>query len=380
MDDLFEGIQILSPTQLENSLQEKEKPDTEETVTNDDVFNIVPVTQVSDEKEIKEETTDNTEEKPEGTQSKSSVAYKALIKELVKEGIITVSEGEDIEKIDGNFDTIKSLVEKTLEQKLKDKEDNWKKSFSGAKKRFLEIEDAFSDADHAILMAQRLEYLESLNEDAIKKNPQLQKQIIFEELKGKGFSDQDAVEFIEEIEEGKLEEKAIKAFPSLKSQTTKHVEKSREERAKIEEAQKAEATETFNKLLGTIEEKKSFIDGLELNKVSREKLKNNITNIVHKDEKTGKEMNSLMYKQHRNPVEFELLINYYDSLGLFNIDKTGNFKPDISKLKTIAKTTAVNELDQVLASEERTLGGGGNFSSKTESALSLLKEAFKNKK
>ena len=101
-------------------------------------------------------------------------------------------------------------------------------------------------------------------------------------------------------------------------------------------------------------------------------------NPVHKDPKTGREFNSLMYKQHRNPVEFEMLINYYDTLGLFDIDGEGKFKPNISKLKTVAKTEAVSELDKIIAAEEQR-GVGRNTSvetsKRTEGILSLLERA-----
>jgi hypothetical protein len=105
-------------------------------------------------------------------------------------------------------------------------------------------------------------------------------------------------------------------------------------------------------------------------------------NPVHKDPETGVEYNSLMYKQKRNPVEFEMLINYYDTIGLFNLDKEGKFKPDISKLKTVAKTAAINELDKVIAAEEQR-GVGRNTSvetsQKTQGLLSMLENAFNKK-
>jgi hypothetical protein len=89
-----------------------------------------------------------------------------------------------------------------------------------------------------------------------------------------------------------------------------------------------------------------------------------------------------MYKQQRNPVEFEMLINYYDTLGLFNLDKEGKFKPDITKLKNVAKTAAINELDKVIAAEEQR-GVGRNTSmetsQKTEGILSLLERATSKK-
>jgi hypothetical protein len=90
-----------------------------------------------------------------------------------------------------------------------------------------------------------------------------------------------------------------------------------------------------------------------------------------------------MYKQQRNPVEFEMLINYYDTLGLFNLDKQGKFKPDISKLKAVAKTAAINDLDKIISAEEQR-GVGRNTSvetsKKTEGILNMLDRAFKNNK
>ena len=100
---------------------------------------------------------------------------------------------------------------------------------------------------------------------------------------------------------------------------------------------------------------------------------------VYKDNKTGREYNSLMYKQTRNPVEFEMLINYYDTLGLFNLDKQGKFKPDISKLKQVAKTKAINELDKIIASEDRNVGKNTSVetSQKTSNILDMLDRAMK---
>jgi hypothetical protein len=135
-------------------------------------------------------------------------------------------------------------------------------------------------------------------------------------------------------------------------------------------------------LLDNIDARENFIDGLNLNKISRDKLKNNIMNPVYKDPKSGKEFNSLMYKQQRNPVEFEMLINYYDTLGLFNLDKEGKFKPDISKLKSVAKTAAITELDKIIAAEdERGVGRNTSVetSQKTEGILSLLEKAVNRK-
>jgi hypothetical protein len=234
------------------------------------------------------------------------------------------------------------------------------------------------------MMAQRLEFLENLKESDIKGNEELQKQIYFEQLKAKNFSDQEAVEALEDaIAMNKLEEKAFKAIPELHKQSTQVVAYSRQQKEAKTAAQVEAQNKAFENLIANIETRESFVDGLNLNKITKDKLKSNIITPVYKDKETGREYNSLMYKQQRNPVEFEMLINYYDTLGLFNLDKQGKFKPDISKLKAVAKTAAINDLDKIISAEEQR-GVGRNTSvetsKKTEGILNMLDRAFKNNK
>lgn len=392
-NDLFEGIQIMTPQELENAAKggEPSAEDTNKTVeTTEDTFSIEPVRPTSgDAGETTEESKITpVEDKPANSQSsnesnKGEVVYKALLKELVKEGVITAAEAENIDELPGTFDTIKELLSKTIEQNVESKQENWKKSLSGEKKRFLEIEDAFDSTDQAIIMAQRLEFFDNLDEETISSDVNLQKQLYYEKLKAKNFSEKEAIEAIEDAEAvNKLQQKALESLPELRTEALDVVEKAKEaKQAKTKEAQEAQA-KAFENLLDNIEKRNSFIDGLTLNKISKDKLKANIIDPVYKDPNTGKEYNSLMYKQMKNPVEFEMLINYYDTLGLFNITKEGSFKPDIAKLKAVAKTSAISELDKVIAAEEQR-GVGRNTSvetsAKTQSALDILEKAFGNK-
>ena len=379
-EELFEGLQIMSPEELNSAV--KAESNEEEGVTKEvEEFEIKPVVSEKGDEDTTAETKEQptTKETSGSNENKNEVVYKALMKELVNAGVLTIEEMEKLDELPGTFDSIKELVSKTVETNFNAKQENWKKGLSPEKKRFLEIEDAFDETDQAILMAQRLEFFENVNTDQIKEDENLQKQIYFDLLKAKNFSDQDAIEAIEDaVAVNKLEEKALKAVPELKSQAQKVVQESKSIREQHTKAQQEAQTKAFEDLLSNIDTRDAFIDGLNLNKISKDKLKNNIMNPVYKDAKTGKEFNSLMYKQQRNPVEFEMLINYYDTLGLFNLDKEGKFKPDISKLKSVAKTAAINELDKVIAAEEQR-GVGRNTSvetsQKTEGILSLLERA-----
>lgn len=384
-DELWEGLQIMTPQELNQTIENKDNPEDSKPEEKTE-FTLEPVrAEVGDDApENKEVPTETKPVSNEGPKGNNEVVYKALLKELVTGGIITAAEADNLDELPGNLDTIKELLNKTIEQGVDAKQQDWKKSLPSEKKRFLEIEDAFDQTDQAIIMAQRLEFFDSLTTDAVSENPTLQKQLYFEHLKSKNFSDQEAMEAVEDADAvGKLEQKALEAIPKLKAQSAEIVEQSRaakqEMNAKAQEAQ----TKAFESLLNDIDSRESFIDGLNLNKISREKLKSNIIEPVYKDPKTGREFNSLMYKQMKNPAEFEMLINYYDTLGLFNITKEGKFRPDISKIKAVAKTAAITELDKVISAEEQR-GVGRNTSvetsPKTDNILSLLEQATKVRK
>lgn len=390
-NELFEGISIMSPQEMENTLSdvgeekeevievEEESTEITEAKTETEEPSIAPVSE-TEENDEDVEITDNR------SSDDNSKIYAAIVKDMMDEGIVLGPEDEDELKDlleNATADTIKKLMSGTVEKAFQAKTENWKNSFSGAKKKFLEIEDAFTDADAAIQMAQRLEFFENLSENAISEDENLQKNIYYEFLKSKGFTDSDALEAIEEADAiDKLKEKALKSVPQLKQQAQGAVQQAKQLKdAEMQKAQ-AEYEQRYENLMHTIDEKESFIDGLKLNKISKDKLKSNISAPVYKDDK-GNQYTSLMYKQMRNPIEFEMLINYYDSIGLFNIDKSGQFKPDVSKIKNVAKTKAVSELDKIVSRENERGYGRATSDRPTErqdGILNMLEQAYGNKK
>lgn len=385
-EELFDGIQIMSPQEIESSLDTSSESTSEgeETTETQESAPEFEITSPNDSKEGDESedsaSIEPVEESSEVEESGPN-AYSALIKDLVSEGVLTGPEGDELEEVlkDASSETVKKFVQNTVEKSFQAKQENWKKNLDPTKKRFLEIEDAFNETDTAIQMAQRLEFFENLSTEAVAEDENLQKNIYYEYLKERGFSDAEAAEAIEDASAvDKLQDKALKAIPALKNNAEAYVENSRKQKQAEMQQQRQANEEAFNRLINTIEEREEFVPGLKMNKIAKDKLKSNITSSVYQDDK-GNKYTSLMYKQMRNPAEFEMLINYYDTLGLFNLDSSGKFKPDISKLKNVAKTKAVSELDKVLAKENSKGIGQGNSmasSDKTKSALDLLERAF----
>ena len=386
-EDLFDGIEIMSPGELDSAISTgEETTESEEKIESTDDISIVPVEQTSgdlgetaEEGKIvePEETTKTTPTSQGPSESDKSAFYTAMLKEMINEGVIASPETE--EELEGSLDKLKELMKGTLEKSFQGMTKQWQDGFSGAKKKFLEIEGSFSNADLAVQTAQQIEFFDNLSEKDLKEDDTLQKNVYYEYLKSKNFSDAEIREQIEDADAiGKLEDKALKAVPYLR-QRAAGIIKQEDQKKQAQEAEwSKKREENYNHLMNSIDKKDEFIDGLKLNKVSKDKLKANITQPIYTDDK-GKGYTSLMYKQMRNPTSFEMLVNYYDSIGLFDIDKGGNFKPNISKLQKIAKTRAVSELDKVIAaSNERGVGRQTSVdaSEKTTGILDLLERGI----
>lgn len=378
-EDLFAGISIMTPQELNSEIASGEGNDEGKKV--DDEFQILtPEAGVEPDKTVTSpsETTDSTST-PNSNVSGNEVIYKALIKEMVDNGVLSVEEGDELEELPGTLDTIKSLMSKTVGKATKESQDAWKNSLSKSKKRFFDIEDAFDNDDLAIQMTERLEFFDTITDESLSENVDLQKSIYHQFLLGKGYTEAEAREEIADADSlDKLADKAAKALPHLKKEANDFVENSRTQKVQKQEMTKKQMEDQFNSLMTNIESRESFVDGINLNKIAKDKLKENITKPVHTDEQ-GRQYTSLMYKQKQNAAEFEMLINYYDTLGLFNIDKSGKFKPDISKLKAVAKTAAVNEVDKVISAESQR-GVGRNtsidVSDKAKGIFNVLEGAF----
>jgi len=395
-NELFDGIQILSPGEVEAQHNKgSEEPVAEELTETAEEEVTLPEAGTEDSNEaaiapveresspvIENEDDDSIESE---APAEGTTRYQALIKDLANEEIFEGTTEEEMEEMlkDASADTIKKLMELTVDTKLKAKQNAWLNNFDGAKRRFLEIEDKFSDTDTAIQMAQRLEFFDNLTEQNLSEDTNLQKNLYFEYLVGKNFSEEEAREMVEEADGiDKLYEKASSALPALKREATQFVANSEAEKRQAQENYSKQQQEQFENLMQTVDSKEFFIDGLKINKTIKDKIKSNMTSPVYKTE-DGRELTSLMYKQMRSPGEFQALMSYYDTIGLFDVDKEGKFSPNIEKIKKVAKTKAVTELDRVLATEEQRGIGRQNSnrpSGKSSGILSILEAGQKKKR
>ncbi|MHA2358601.1 MAG: hypothetical protein ACXABK_07535, partial [Candidatus Heimdallarchaeaceae archaeon] len=147
----------------------------------DDDFGIASPEEVkaahSKEAPATDEETSSNDDSEESKESTSLNKYATFIKELISEEVLTVEDEEKLDELlkDADRDTLMKFMEDTVEGKFKENQENWKKSLSPEKRKFLEIEANFDKTDTAIQMAQRLNFFETLTNNALETDVNLQK-------------------------------------------------------------------------------------------------------------------------------------------------------------------------------------------------------------
>ncbi len=160
------------------------------------------------------------------------------------------------------------------------------------------------------------------------------------------FSDTKIAEEIDELVElGSIKDKAKRVIPELKT-ALKEEETLRKEQAKqAEEARRQKEVESqveLKQFLDTTEE----IGGIKLTKKMKDDWKKQYQ-LVANDK--GQMVTPLQLKQSKDPVGFTALVNFLDSIGLFNYDgRKKQFTPDLKVLKTLSKNDVFDQVESAI--------------------------------
>jgi len=382
-DGLFEGLEIVPVSQLEDlknkgeeapgATEDPKGPEANKEDTKPEGYvEITPVKRDAAPENTPTEGTPPVEgakppEEGEGAKNK----YSVFAKELAEMGALGEFEEGEIK----SADDLKELVEKTLEEKKKKFESSYGDKFSGAKKKFLEIESSFDDESVAINVAKDLAFYEDITDDKLK-DEKVAEQVYTKYLKATGLTDDQITEMVDDAKLlDKLTDKAKSSVEPLKTMTNAFVKQQADAKKLAEEKFENSQKEIVQKITTMIDEKDHFIEGLALNKVTRDKIKSSMSETVHVGE-DGRKFTEIAYKQNKNPEGFATLINYLNVLGVFKQDKNGDFTPDISKLMKVSKSKASSELDSLLNSSDSAEGFKPNESKTVEDKLSNLSKIF----
>ena len=329
----------------------KDKEETTEVVDVDNLFTDTPES-VGSGKENTEEKEDTT---PKGNGTSPKNFYSSIAKALKEEGIFPDLDDDTTSKITTPED-FAEIVEKTIQSK-----------FDARQKR---IDDALNygvEVTEIKRYENTIQYLDTIKDDVLTdegdKGEQLRKQLIFQDFVNRGYSQERAQrEVTKSLNAGTDIEDAKEALKSNKeyfeSQYNTMIEEAKQEEQKLIETRKEEAIKLKKSLL---EDTKSFGE-IQLDKVTRQKIFDNIAKPVYKDPETGELYTAIQKYEMDNRTEFMKNLGLLFTLtdGFKSLDKLvkGKVTKEVKK--------GLRELENTLNNTSRNSDGNLKFVSGVE--------------
>lgn len=325
----------------ENTEEEQHSEDTNDTA--DD--NVDETTEESEEEdsEIVAEEEENTEE--EDTESddddsnNSPNLYKSLTNILAEEGVLT-EVTKDVKNVDELVEAIKGEIKK---QEFSDLND--------LQREAIEAYRAGIPVERFNRQKEVEQRLDNINEEVIKADPALRRQLIYQEFKLNGFSDEKAERFTKRSfdTDGDIED-AIGALTTLKGDIRQKFLQEQEDIKEGEKERTLQEEKRQEKIKKQILETDEVFKGYKLNEGLKKKIYSEIYNPTGTNPDTGKKENELMKYQREQPEDFMHKLYYFWTA-------TDGFK-DLNYFKNKERTNGVKELEQALRESTHVSGGG----------------------
>jgi len=379
-DDLFDGVQILNPRELNLRKQEgntessiepkediKEEPqtseDNSENVLEDGLKMLSPQELRASNKGVNE---DNIEETSETVSDKKvnannvNIDIKALAGVLSNRGLLELNEETSLE----SEEDLLGLMEQQTAEKADSMLEGWIKNLPPKAQAYLGLIEDGVDADMSVGLVESKAFVENLSAQSPSEDLESAYRLYLSNL---GMSEEEISEEVEEAKDlSKLSDKALKAKPKLVAAISKEEANAKNviaQRARQEQEQRDEYIKTLE---NSIETSNELIAGMKLTPKMKEKIKDSF--MIAVEEKDGVPLNQVNANRTRNPQAFDILLHYYTQLGLFNINEKGVAKPDISALRRKVTSDTTNSLLDIVTEKQ----SKGEVSSKTSSFIDKL--------
>ena len=341
-------------SEIEGTEDKENKEITDTTEVNvDTLFTDKPESVSSGTEENQEIEKDTNTSSKEGSSPKNF--YSSIAKALQEEGIFPDLDDNTTSKISTPED-FAEIVEKTIQSK-----------FDARQKR---IDDALNygvEVTEIKRYENTIQYLDTIKDDVLidegDKGEQLRKQLIFQDFVNRGYSQERSQrEVTKSLNAGTDIEDAKEALKSNKeyfeSQYNTMIEDAKKEDQKSSETRKEEAEKLKKSLL---DDTKSFGE-IQLDKITRQKIFDNIAKPVYKDPETGELYTAIQKYEMENRTEFMKNLGLLFTLtdGFKSLDKLvkGKVTKEVKK--------GLRELENTLNNTSRNSDGNLKFVSGVE--------------
>lgn len=359
IENLFvddEETQETPPANEETSEKEdkdKNKEETTEVVDVDTLFTEEPES-VGSGKEDNKEKEGTESDKEKGTSPKNNF-YSSIAKALKEEGIFPDLDEETADKIKAPEDFAEA-VEKQIQAR-----------FDERQKRIDEALNAGIEPSEIKRYENTLSYLNSLQDSAISdetdKGEKLRQQLIFQDFINRGYSKERAQREVQKsFNSGTDIEDAKEALASNKEFFQNEYDNLVKEAQEEEKREAQERKEQAEKLKKSILEDTKVFGDIQVDKVTRQKVFDNISKPVYKDPETGELFTAIQKYEMENRTEFLKNVGLLFTLtdGFKNLDGLvkGKVRKEVKK--------GLRELEHTLNNTSRTSDGNLKFASGVE--------------
>lgn len=281
---------------------------------------------------------------------KSKNFYSSTLSALAEDGVFTGLTDEDITTVT-DAETFASMVEKEIASRLDE-----------TQKRINEALNYGVTPDEVKQNEAIINFLDNITEDNIndesEKGEKLRRDLIAQDLMNKGYNEQQITRKLKSIfDSGQDIDEALEALDANKDFfNDKYSKLIESKKAEKEESAKQRQKETDD-LKKDIMENKELLGGLSIDKLTRQKIFENVTKPVHKDKDTGELLTEVQLYQREHRMEFikNLGIIYTLTDGFKNLDKliSGEVNKKVRK--------SLKELEHTINSTTRHSDGSFNY-------------------
>jgi hypothetical protein len=314
------------------------------------------------EKETKTEESEESDKKPSEKSEEESNVYSLVAQILKEDGLI-----------DTEFKSSDEMLE-VFGTAIKNGIDSYKEELPDAIRELINSYEEGVPFDEILNVKSAQIRLDSINEEDLTENVELQKSLYKDYLRSTTqFSDAKIEKEINRLVDlDELLDSSKEAHEYLK-ELSKEAELEMKERAKQERIEAEEMyREQLNLLNDRVKKTTEIIPGIKISEKEQKELFRAITTPV---ETRGDELlNQVMLVREKDPVGFEMKLNYYIKLGLF--DET----PKFDKLTKVAETKTLTKLERQLEDEAKkriTKVGNNRSIGDNADTLDALKKTFK---
>lgn len=351
ISDLFASEDFYEENQEEKSPEEKENNDeTAEEINKDDLFSESVGSGVKDI-DSEDQMTPSSKDDVKSSPDKQNF-YSSTLGALAEDGVFTGLSEEDINAVT-DAESFASAVEKVIASKL----DETQKRINDALNYGVTPDEI---KQNEAIMNFLNEITEEMINDESERGEKLRKDLIAQDLLNKGYS-QDQVsrklknifDSAQDIDEASEALEANKNFFTDKYNNL--VDAKRKEKEEFEKSREKETAE----LKKDIMENKELLGGVSIDKLTRQRIFDNVTKPIHKDKETGELLTEVQLYQREHRMEFikNLGIIYTLTDGFKNIDKLVNGEVN----KKVRKS--LKELEHTINSTTRHSDGSFNYMS-----------------